>query len=207
MRYLFRLTMIVPLTCLFYELPGLANDKALERRRLLMTQSTLAEPFFQEVVQLEETPNRASLNEEANNLLQQGTRQYRVGQFQQTLNSFQAALKIYQEIGNRAGEAQTLGRIAFVYRSQGNYTDALDYYQQSLVVRRDVGDKKGEAQALGHNDFVYRSQDNYVDALDYYQQSLVVRRDVGAQEGDAHALGRNDLVYRSQGNFVDALDF
>ena len=176
MRYLFRLTMIVPLTCLFYELPGLANDKALERRRLLMTQSTLAEPFFQEVVQLEETPNRASLNEEAINLLQQGTRQYRVGQFQQTLNSFQAALKIYQEIGNRAGEAQTLGRIAFVYRSQGNYVDALDYYQQRLVVARDIGaqtgDRTDEARALSSLGYLFELQKQKRLAITFLKQAI-----------------------------------
>lgn len=60
-------------------------------------------------------------------LLQQGYEQFEIGEFEAALQSCQAALAIYQTIGDMAGVGYTLSNIANVYRQQ-----AIEYYSQAL---------------------------------------------------------------------------
>ncbi|MEL6779964.1 MAG: hypothetical protein AAFO06_22235, partial [Cyanobacteria bacterium J06597_16] len=53
-------------------------------------------------------PDKADLTERADLLFQQGIEQYAVSQFPEALASWQSALSLYREIGDRAGEADTL---------------------------------------------------------------------------------------------------
>jgi tetratricopeptide (TPR) repeat protein len=81
---------------------------------------------------------------EADRLLQQGLEQYQTSQFQAALQSWQQALEIYREIGDRAGEGTILSNIGNVYADQGQYPQALESYQQALSIAQEVGDRAGE---------------------------------------------------------------
>lgn len=67
---------------------------------------------------------------EADRLLQQG----QSGEFQAALQSFLQALKIYQEIGNRSGEANSLNSLGNAYHSLGQYQTVIEYYENGTVV-------------------------------------------------------------------------
>jgi CHAT domain-containing protein len=151
-------------------------------------------------------PNQAQ-QAEANRLLEQGLRQYRVSQFRDALQSWQAALEIYQAMGDRAGEAQTLNNIGLVNQWSGNYPVALDYYQQSLVIAREIGDRATEALTLNNIGLVNQSSGNYPVALDYYQQSLVIAREIGDRATEALTLNNIGAVNRLLGNYPVALDY
>ena len=64
------------------------------------------------------------LKTEADLLLRQGIEQAQANQFRAALNSWQQALQHYQSIGDRQGEARTLGNIGIVYRSLDQYQKA-----------------------------------------------------------------------------------
>lgn len=63
---------------------------------------------------------------EANRLNNQGAQQFGVSQFQTALQSWQQALAIYVEIGDRQGEGNVLGNLGSAYRRLGQYERALD---------------------------------------------------------------------------------
>ncbi|MEM9504797.1 MAG: tetratricopeptide repeat protein, partial [Cyanobacteria bacterium P01_E01_bin.43] len=87
---------------------------------------------------------------EADRLLQQGIEQYNISQFREARQSWQQALQIYQDLGDRTGAANTLNNLGIVNESLGNYPAALDYYEQSLVITRDIGDRTTAAATLIH---------------------------------------------------------
>ncbi|MEN8445576.1 MAG: hypothetical protein ABG776_11255, partial [Cyanobacteria bacterium J06555_13] len=66
-------------------------------------------------------PDKADLTESADLLLQQGIDQYAVSQFPEALASWQSALSLYREIGDRAREAKALSNIGLIYEKQGSY--------------------------------------------------------------------------------------
>ena len=73
-------------------------------------------------------------------LKDEGISYYRKGQWQEALDLWTTALKIFEKIGDVAGEALALNNIGLVYRRLGQYSEALDYYQQSLDISRKIGD-------------------------------------------------------------------
>ncbi|WP_088243908.1 tetratricopeptide repeat protein [Calothrix rhizosoleniae] len=62
---------------------------------------------------------------EADRLLEQGNKQYRISQFSQALQSWKQSLTIYREIGNRLGVAASLGNLGLAYRNLGDYKKPL----------------------------------------------------------------------------------
>ncbi|MBE9080387.1 tetratricopeptide repeat protein [Romeria aff. gracilis LEGE 07310] len=133
---------------------------------------------------------------EANRLLEQGNQQYGASQYREALESWEASLRLYREIGNRASEANTLNNIGIFYQSLGNYSKALSYYDQSLAIMREIGNRASEAKALGNIGNVYQLLGNYSKALSYYDQSLAIMREIGNRASEAKALGNIGNVYQ-----------
>ena len=70
------------------------------------------------------------------------------GQPRKGLESLEEARKLAREIGDRAGEAQTLNRFGDAYRALGSPDNALEFYQQAATGLKEVGDRAGEGTAL-----------------------------------------------------------
>ncbi|MFB2935184.1 tetratricopeptide repeat protein, partial [Aerosakkonemataceae cyanobacterium BLCC-F154] len=56
---------------------------------------------------------------EADRLLQQGIQQFQTSKFREALQSWQQALVIYREIGDRKGEGTALGNLGAAYIALG----------------------------------------------------------------------------------------
>ena len=144
---------------------------------------------------------------EADRLLQQGIEQYRRSQFRDALASWQQALTLYRQLGNRAGEGAALGNLGLAYDSLGNYAQAIDLYQQVLAIARDIGDRAGEGNTLGNWGRAYKNLGNYAQAIDLHQQHLAIARDIGDRAGEGNALSGLGIAYYSLGDYAQAIDF
>jgi CHAT domain-containing protein/lipopolysaccharide biosynthesis regulator YciM len=144
---------------------------------------------------------------EADRLLQQGIQQVQTSQFQAALQSWEQALAIYREIGDRQGEGAILGNLGIAYRSLGDYQKAIDYHQQGLAIARQIGDHQGEGAALGNLGNVYYSLGDYQKAIEYSQQVLAIARQIGDRQGEGAALGNLGNVYYSLGDYQKAIEY
>jgi CHAT domain-containing protein/Tfp pilus assembly protein PilF len=143
---------------------------------------------------------------EADRFYKQGLQQYQTSQFRDALQSYQQALSLYQEIGDRAAwEGATLNGIGLIYDSLGQYPQALEQYQQALVILREVGDRAGEGIILSNIGEVYRSLGQYPQAVEQYQQALVILGKVGDRAGEGITLNNIGLIYESLGQYSQAL--
>ena len=122
----------------------------------------------------------------------------------EALDSYQQALAIRREIGDRAGEAITLNNIGVVYVDQGRYAEALDTFPQALTIRREVGDRVGEGITLDEIGFATQQQNQPNVALIYYEQAMgmfeALRTTAGSEAGRAGFISEHaDLYDRSVG--------
>ncbi|BBC26662.1 CHAT domain-containing protein [Pseudanabaena sp. ABRG5-3] len=127
---------------------------------------------------------------EADRLINQGTQQRRIGQFEFALQAYQQALNIYREIKFRQGELWALGGIGNAYYNLGKYDKAIEFQLQSLEIAREIKDRGGEGQALGGLGSAYYSLGKYDKALEYQLQSLEIAREIKDRSGEGAALGR-----------------
>ena len=153
---------------------------------------------------LAQTP--ADRKAEADRLYQQGDQQIQIGQPKAALQFFQQALVIYQQIGDRNGEALSLNYIAIVERARGDYTQALNFYNQALNIFRELGDRLNEGTALNNIGKVYEGLGQYPQALEFYQQALAIRRQVGDKSGEAFTLNDLGFINTSLGQYPQALN-
>ena len=114
----------------------------------------------------------AQTDSEADRLLNEGIELYRISERRQALDTWQQALELYRQAGNRTGEAIILGNIGNVYQSLGDYPQALDYQEQSLTLKRELGDRAGEAKTLGNMGYLFEAQSEPQLAIIFFQEAV-----------------------------------
>ena len=97
-----------------------------------------------------------------------------LGQYQEALNCHQQSLAIKLEIGDKNGEAKSLGNLGNAYDSLGNYQEALNCHQQSLEIQHEIGDMNGEGTSLFNLALTLLHLDQNDNALKHFQQALTI---------------------------------
>jgi tetratricopeptide (TPR) repeat protein len=104
------------------------------------------------------------------------------------LQSYQQALALFRQVGDRLGEANVLQAIGDVQQFRDDRDAALQSYQQALALFRQVGDRLGEANTLKAIGDVQQFRKETDAALQSYQQALALFRQVGDRLGEANTL-------------------
>ncbi|MDJ1172713.1 CHAT domain-containing protein [Roseofilum capinflatum] len=144
---------------------------------------------------------------DADDLLKQGIEQYYKSQFRGATASWEQALALYREMGNRRGEANSLGNLGLAYQSLGQYQRAIAFQEKSLTIAREIGYRQGEAASLGNLGLAYQSLGQYQKAIDFQEKSLTIEREIGNRQGEANSLGNLGLAYQSLGQYQRAIAF
>ena len=143
------------------------------------------------------------LNDEGFKLFKQGTAE----SLRSAIEKWKQALPLWQQVGDKKQEANTLLGIGLVYSNLGDKQQALKFYNQSLPLTRQVGDKSGEATTLNNIGLVYSNLGDKQQALKFYNQSLPLTRQVGDKSGEANTLNNIGLVYSNLGDNQQALNY
>ena len=120
---------------------------------------------------------------------------------------YEEAVKLYQTVGDKNGEAESLTQVGGVFYHLGENEQALKFYNASLPLRRAVGDKNGEAGTLSNIGLVYWDIGEQQQALETFNRSLLLFREVGENVGVATTLANIGNVYRDLGENERALEF
>ena len=116
--------------------------------------------------------NIGKRKEEAERLYKLGIEQYKKNKFQEALKTFEKALVIYREIGDKWREVNSLNNIGQVYYHLREHYKALEYYQKVLAITKKFGDKEGEGKTLNNIAEIYFILKNDTKALEFLKQAL-----------------------------------
>jgi DNA-binding SARP family transcriptional activator len=130
----------------------------------------------------------------------------RRGQLDEAIAALRRALHIFEDIGDRYGQAQAWGSIGIVLNVTGQYADALRCQQHALVIFRAVGDGPGEARTLSNLGCVYQLQRLADPAADYHHQALALFQEQGDRKAVAGTLTFLGTVYQLQGRYAESID-
>lgn len=127
--------------------------------------------------------------------------------YAKAIDSFQAALTIAQEIGDREQELQSLSSLGSVYLAVGDFTKAIKYLQQGLTIAIEIKDRHEESVCFNNLGLTFRRLNNFIKAIMYLEQSLAISREIGNPIGEGNALGNLGLVFCSLTNYAEALEY
>jgi len=154
---------------------------------------------------LAQTPDERKA--EADRLYQQGIQQVKAGGFQEALQSFQQALKTYQQIGDRFGEANSLGNLGNTYTSLGQYQKAIEFHNQALAIDREISNREGEADSLGNLGNAYTILGQYQKAIEFHNQALAIDREISNSNGEAASLHGLGSAYIGLKQYQRSIEF
>ncbi|WP_413200152.1 CHAT domain-containing protein [Nostoc piscinale] len=131
------------------------------------------------------------------------------------LELFQQSLAIFKQYGAKAGEANSLVNIGYVYLRKGEYPKALDFLQSALDIRRKLRDKENEWIPLSYIAEVYLNLGDYQKAIDFYQPALKVLQELKAANPQGYNYTTSETilladigsVYFRTGKYSPALEF
>ena len=121
-----------------------------------------------------------------------------LGQYQLAVDFHQKSLEIKRDIGDRRGEAASLGNLGIAYDSLGQYQRAIHFYQQQLDITCAIGDRRGAAHAYFNRSCALARLNQKTEACASFEAARALFRDLGLQKDVEDC----DLAIRELGQIV-----
>ncbi|HYV93944.1 MAG TPA: tetratricopeptide repeat protein [Chitinophagales bacterium] len=136
-----------------------------------------------------------------------------LGKFQQSLQNYFTALKLFQQEKNARGIALTYNDIGIIYYELGQYDSAINCYSISLHMRDSLHEKKMLAAVYSNIGLVYYDLGNTDKALEQIFKALSIDEELGNKQGMADSylnIGElyeeGDSIRKSNEFLLKALD-
>jgi len=124
----------------------------------------------------------------------------------EALQLYEQGLTIAREIDYKAGKAEVLGGMGFLFEYQGADDELVkSHYADSLALWREVGDKRGIATALGPQAHRAASANDFVQANLLFEESLSLFREVQDKREIAGALWNLGQIAVVMGHYKQAI--
>lgn len=128
-----------------------------------------------------------------------------LGRMDEARASFESALAIQREIGDRYGEAVSLSNLCASDLPRGRLKEAVACYAETLPRLREVKAAALLGAALTSSGRALDVLGEPETALRRYEEALALVRSVGDRAGEARALNNIAVLHREMGDFRDAL--
>jgi signal transduction histidine kinase len=130
----------------------------------------------------------------------------RKSDFASALKHFQAALKVYQEIGDKRKISIIYTNVAVAYRNLGNLSESMKNHLESLRINEELGDKERIPHSYLNISALFGYQGNFEEALRYSLAALDGFREIGSRDNMALAYNNIALNYTNLNKYQEALD-
>jgi tetratricopeptide (TPR) repeat protein len=115
-------------------------------------------------------------------------------------------LELFQELGDRWGEAETLQVLGVSYYFRGDFDLANDLLRTSLDITKELGDAQGIAETVLFLGVVAKYKGHFAEAEALHRQSLNLFQQLGNQWGESLCLGVLSYTLAWAGKFFAAYE-
>ena len=92
---------------------------------------------------------------------------------------FSRGLNTFREIGDRQGEAASLGNLGNIANTRGDLAEAERLHRESLAIKREIGDRQGEADSLINLGITMNSKGQHDEERRMYTSAVRIQREIG----------------------------
>jgi tetratricopeptide (TPR) repeat protein len=128
----------------------------------------------------------------------------RVDEAKQT---FEKALAIRMEIGDKVGQGWTLTGVGFVGFDQSRFDVAAQHFAHALELFREIGDRHGEGIALANLGAAHSALHEFDRAVPSLEEALALFEDIEDRYGEGYTLVKLGDTYSELKRPEEALDF
>jgi CHAT domain-containing protein/Tfp pilus assembly protein PilF len=149
--------------------------------------------------------NQKSLELEADYLIFLGDSLREKRRFPEAVSEYELALKRYQKIGDREGEAYAHFRIGYANYLTGKNLESLEPLNRSLELARNIREPFREMWALVRIGMIQADLRNYPESEKALHRGIEFSRKLQDRNAEARAKNRLSLVYWETGRLLEAL--
>jgi tetratricopeptide (TPR) repeat protein len=102
---------------------------------------------------------------------------------------YEQAMAVYNEVGDRLGEAAVLNNLGVMALHQGDLGAAETHYERSLAIQRQIGNRYGEGICINNLGDVALLRGDYPSAREHLEQALVISEEIDDRVGVGIILG------------------
>lgn len=121
--------------------------------------------------------------------------------------TFEKALAVRMEIGDKVGQGWTLTGVGFIGFDQEQYDVAARHFAHALEIFREVGDRHGEGIALANLGDAHRALHEFDRAVPVLDEALALFQDLEDRYGEGYTLVKLGNTYSELKRPAEALDF
>lgn len=125
----------------------------------------------------------------------------------QAVEQYQAALSLWERLGDKRSEAAALRGLGRTLNSTGDHDRALETFEKALALRRELSDRGGEARLLGDLGNVRAAKRQYREAAEAFLNSLPLLREAGLAREEAETLSNIGVVHSRLGDYKQSLEY
>jgi DNA-binding SARP family transcriptional activator len=127
-----------------------------------------------------------------------------LGDHEQARRHYEGSLTLYQQLGNRPGEAKVQHGLGVLAGRQGRYADALEHAEQALRLYQALGDKANEAEALNVLGWYHGQLGDYQQARAFCRQALALCAETGHRRTEGNVWDSLGYAEHHLGNLAEA---
>ena len=143
--------------------------------------------------------------EQANVEHQRAVLAFQGGDLAGAATHFQAAVEIFQSLGDRAGEAQCWHRLGSTAMAGGDLDTAARDFEMALGIREEIRDGAGYANSRHQLGMITMQRGEFAAARVHSQAALQVQGEVGDTAGVGASLNQIAASYMEEGNVDEAV--
>jgi tetratricopeptide (TPR) repeat protein len=129
------------------------------------------------------------------------------GDIDRALNLYEESLELDKQLGDKNGQAKSLGSIAQVFVHRGDLDRAIQHYQESQELLEQLGDKKGVTTIKRWLAVIAQQRGDLDNALRLFEDTLIIAKELGDMVGQASSLSQMAMVYLEKKDFEKAQHF
>ncbi len=133
-----------------------------------------------------------------------GACHWRLGNYEQSREHLDIALRLKRDIGDELQVAKTLNVLGLLEWDLGNFDQAIDNFTQATAIGEKTGDARLQGATLNNLSLVYDELGDYQTSLDQYQHVLEIYSGADFPRGMSDTLGNIGGVYLLLGQFTEA---
>tara|TARA_R110002051_G_scaffold91370_1_gene160677 strand:- start:19618 stop:21579 length:1962 start_codon:yes stop_codon:yes gene_type:complete len=140
-------------------------------------------------------------------LILKGYLQFRMGDYNNALTSYDEGLVLAERIKDRLGAADILIKMGYIYHDNEDVVNALVYYQKSLKIYEEENDLNGVGSIYNEFGNIYLSKEEFDKALEYYEKSIAINNELNDEDGNSAMYINIGNLYLAKNEFETALAY
>jgi tetratricopeptide (TPR) repeat protein len=123
----------------------------------------------------------------------------------EALEYFQAAYKLYSEIGNSVGQANALHWLGVTYRAKSKWDKSIEYEQMAYKIYSELDHKRGMGETIHNIGYCYYYLERFEEAKRPFEESIEIHKELGLIIRLRDSLFNLASSYKNLGKYSEAI--